>query len=71
MKCNIIYQVKSKLYFDLASFVNCNQNVLDVKDEKSNDSKTKLKKRIEMRYLIDKLSLLIDYGYRPSFTTSY
>jgi len=50
MKWNIIYQVKSKLYFALASFVNCNQNVLDVKDEKSNDSKAKLKIDYKEKY---------------------
>ncbi len=37
----LLYQFKSKLYLDFASFVNCDQSNLDVNDENSNDSKNK------------------------------
>ncbi len=37
----LLYQFKSKLYLDFASFVSCDQSNLDVNDENSNDSKNK------------------------------
>jgi hypothetical protein len=35
----LLYQFKSKLYLDFASFVNCDQSNFDVNNENSKDSK--------------------------------